>query len=174
MKRYTEEEIKALREGVKHTWLDFQQMQEFEKDPMIVSEGNGIRVRTIDGREYIDAISGAIVTGIGYSNDEVRKAIKEQADQLCWWPVLHATTPPAVNLSKKLAELLPGNLDTVFLLSGGSEATECAMKMARQYHIQTGNPLKNKVVSRYWAYHGSTKGALSASGVGDKIRFDPF
>ncbi len=174
MTKYSQEEIKSLKEGVKHIWLDFQQMEEFEKNPMIVSEGDGIWVKTIDGKKYIDAISGAIVTGIGYSNQKVKEAMKEQIDQLCWWPVLHSTTPSAVNFVRKLVELLPGTLNNVFVLSGGSEATECAMKMARQYHIQTGNPLKNKVISRYWNYHGSTKGALSASGVGDKVKFDPF
>ncbi len=174
MNSYSEDEIRALKEGVKHIWLDFQQMAEFEENPMIVSEGDGIWVKTIEGKRYLDAISGAIVTGIGYSNQRVKDAMKEQIDQLCWWPVLHATTPPAVNLVKKLASLLPGDLNHAFILSGGSEATECAMKMARQYHIQTGNPLKNKVISRYWGYHGSTKGALSASGIGEKVKFDPF
>ena len=174
MVQYSPDAIDILKRNVKNIWLDFRQMQEFEQNPIIVSEGNGIRVKTVDGREFIDAISGAVVTGIGYSNEKVKEAIKRQIDELCWWPVLHATTPPALNLARKLAELLPGDLNTAFLLSGGSEATECALKMARQYHIQTGNPLKSKVISRYWSYHGSTKGALSASGVGDKVKFDPY
>ncbi|MBN1224420.1 MAG: aspartate aminotransferase family protein [Candidatus Aminicenantes bacterium] len=174
MTQYSKEEIALLKQSVKKIWMDFRQMQEFEQNPVIVCEGNGIKVKTIDGREFIDAISGAVVTGIGYSNEKVKEAIKKQTDELCWWPVLHATTPPALNLARLITELLPGDLNTAFLLSGGSEATECAMKMARQYHIQTGNPLKTKIVSRYWSYHGSTKGALSASGVSDKYKFDPF
>jgi adenosylmethionine-8-amino-7-oxononanoate aminotransferase len=171
---YSSDEIKMLEEGVKNIWLCFHQMQEFEENPVIIYEGEGIKVRGIDGKEYIDGISGAVVTGIGYSNQNVKEAMKKQIDELCWWPMLHATNPPAVKLAVKLAELLPGNLNHAFLLSGGSEATECAMKMARQYHIQTGNPLKAKVVSRYMAYHGSTKGGQSASGVGGGLRFDPL
>jgi len=171
---YSAEEIRMLEEGVRNIWLCFQQMQEFERNPVIIYEGEGIRVKGIDGKEYIDAISGAVVTGIGYSNRNVKEAMKKQIDELCWWPMLHATNPPAVKLAKKLAEILPGNLNNAFLLSGGSEATECAMKMARQYHIQTGNPLKTKIVSRYMAYHGSTKGAQSASGVGGAARFEPL
>lgn len=171
---YTSEEIRMLEEGVKNIWLCFHQMQEFEEKPVIIYEGEGIRVKAIDGKEYIDGISGAVVTGIGYSSQTVKEAMKKQIDELCWWPMLHATNPPAVKLAVKLAELLPGNLSHAFLLSGGSEATECAMKMARQYHIQTGNPLKTKVVSRYMAYHGSTKGAQSASGVGGGLRFEPL
>jgi adenosylmethionine-8-amino-7-oxononanoate aminotransferase len=171
---YNTEEIEMLEECVKNIWLSFQQMQKFEKNPVIICEGEGIRVKAIDGKEYIDGISGAVVTGIGYSNQNVKEAMKKQIDELCWWPMLHATNPPAVKLARKLAELLPGALNHVFLLSGGSEATECAMKMARQYHMQTGNPLKTKIISRYMAYHGSTKGAQSASGVGGGLRFEPL
>lgn len=164
----------SITDLVKHIWLDFQQMAEFEKNPLIVKSGEGIRVRTVDGRELIDAISGAVVTGLGYRNAHVEQVMKEQVDKLLFWPILHGTTEPALRLAARLAELLPGDLNRAFLLSGGSEATECALKMSRQYHIQTGNPRKYKVISRYWAYHGSTKGALSASGVADKRKFDPF
>jgi adenosylmethionine-8-amino-7-oxononanoate aminotransferase len=157
-----------------HIWLDFQQMAAFERDPIVVASADGIRVQTTDGRELVDGISAAMVTNLGYSNERVKQAMVEQIRQLCFWPVLHATTEPAVALANRLCEVLPGDLDRAFLLSGGSEATECAMKMARQYHVETGNPRKVKVVSRYWAYHGSTKGALSASGVGDKHKFEPF
>ncbi len=163
-----------LSELVPHIWLDFQQMAEFEKHPVIVVEGDGIRVRTADGRELIDGIAGAVVNGLGYRNERVQRAMKEQIDRLLWWPVLHSTTEPALRLAAKLAQLLPGDLDRAFLLSGGSEATECAMKMARQYHLQTGHPEKYKVIGRHWGYHGSTKGALSASGVADKKKFLPF
>lgn len=159
---------------VPHIWLDFQQMAEFEKDPMIVVHGDGIRVSTADGREFIDAVSGVLVTGLGYANAHVQQAMKEQVDKLLFWPPLHSTTEPALRLAAKLAQMLPGDLDRAFLFSGGSEATECALKMARQFHVQTGNPRKYKVIGRYWGYHGSTKGALSASGVADKRKFDPF
>lgn len=167
-------EHEELKKKVRHIWLDFMPMDEFEADPLIITKGSGIRVWSSDGREFIDGVSGAIVTSLGYGNAAVCDAIKRQLDQLQFWPVLVSTTPPALQLAERLAEILPGDLNNVFILSGGSEATETAMKMARQYHIETGSPLKNKVVSRYWAYHGSTKGALGASGVSDKQKFDPF
>jgi adenosylmethionine-8-amino-7-oxononanoate aminotransferase len=163
-----------LKEKVRYIWLDFMQMASFEADPLIVAGAFGIRVWTSDGREYIDGVSGAISVSLGYGNQAVCDAVKTQIDQLQFWPVLHSTTPPALNLAEKLAGMLPGSLNHVFLLSGGSEATETAMKMARQYHLQTGSPLKEKIISRYWGYHGSTKGALSASGVSDKQKFGPF
>lgn len=174
MVQYDRETIDQLNKQVRHLWLDFMQMEHFRQEPLIIAEGDGIRCRSIEGKEYIDAIAGASVNSIGYNNRAVREAVKSQADELLFWPILHSSTPPAVRLAARLAELLPGDLNNAFLLSGGSEATECAMKMARQYHVNTGSPLKTKVVSRYWAYHGSTKGALSASGVADKQLFDPF
>jgi adenosylmethionine-8-amino-7-oxononanoate aminotransferase len=174
MDQYTTEELEQYKENVQCVWLDFMQMEQFRRHPLIIVQGEGIRCRSIEGKEYLDAIAGASVTSIGYNNRVVSEAIKRQADDLLFWPILHATTIPAVRLAHRLAELLPGDLNNAFLLSGGSEATECAMKMARQYHVNLGYPLRNKVVSRYWSYHGSTKGALSASGVADKQLFDPF
>ncbi|MBN1315324.1 MAG: aspartate aminotransferase family protein, partial [Anaerolineales bacterium] len=174
MLQRSDETNEQLKKQVRHLWLDFMQMEAFRREPLIIAGGDGIRCSSIDGKEYIDAIAGASVNSIGYNNRAVREAIQRQAGDLLFWPILHSTTKPAVHLAARLAELLPGDLNNAFLLSGGSEATECAMKMARQYHVNTGNPLKTKVISRYWAYHGSTKGALSASGVADKQLFDPF
>jgi len=166
--------LSAATLDLSHVWLDFQQMAEFERNPIVVTAGEGIRVRTADGRELIDGISAAMVTSLGYSNQHVKEAMIEQIRELTFWPVLHATTSPAVALAGRLCELLPGDFARAFLLSGGSEATEAALKMARQYHLQTGRPRKVKVISRYASYHGSTKGALSVSGVSDRQRFDPF
>lgn len=165
---------RELRELVRHVWLFSQQMDEFQKDPLIVTGGSGIYAETSDGRTLMDGISGATVTGLGYGDAAVAAAMKAQIDKFLFWPPLHATSEPALRLAAKVCELLPGDINRVFLLSGGSEATECAFKMARQYHAQTGNPGKHKVISRHWAYHGSTMGALSASGVPDKRGFGPF
>ena len=112
-------------------------MEKFEEDPMIVVEAEGIRVRTDDGREFIDAIGGAIVSTLGYGHPRMRKAIQQAAEGLDFWPVLHSTTPSAIRLAARLAEVLPGDWNTAFLLTGGSEATETSFKMARQYHRQT-------------------------------------
>jgi taurine-pyruvate aminotransferase len=164
----------ALRELVPHVWLDFQQMDEFQRYPLIVTGGHGIYATTSDGRTLMDGISGAAVTSLGYGDAAVAEAMKDQIDRFLFWPPLHGTNEPALRFAAKLCELLPGDINRAFLLSGGSEATECAFKMARQYHAQTGNPGKYKVIGRYWGYHGSTMGALSASGVPDKRGFGPF
>lgn len=163
-----------LRGWVRHIWLDFQQMAAFERDPLVVVEGRGLRVRTDDDREFIDAIGGAMVSTLGYGDPKIREAMHASVDRLDFWPTLHGTTPAAIKLARRLAELLPADLNTAFLLSGGSEATETAMKMARQYHRNTGEGTRFKVVSRYWSYHGATLGALAASGVGDRRKFEPL
>lgn len=163
-----------LRAAVRHIWLDFQQMAAFEQDPLIVVAARGLRVWTDDGRDFIDAIGGAMVSTLGYGDETIRRAMHAAVDRLDFWPVLHGTTPAAVALARRLAELLPGDLNTAFLLSGGSEATETAMKMARQYHRNRGEGTRFKVISRYWSYHGATLGALAASGVADRRKFEPL
>lgn len=163
-----------LRDWVRHVWLDFQQMAEFEQDPLVIIGGKGMRVWSDDGTVLIDAIGGAIVQSLGYGDEAVRAAMHASIDRQDFWPVLHATTPAALRLARRLAELLPGDLDTAFFLTGGSEATETAMKMCRQYFRNNGAATRFKVVSRYWSYHGATMGALAASGVADRRKFEPL
>ena len=145
-------------------FLDFMQMQEFAKAPLVFVEGRGNRLVTADGRQFIDGLSGVFVTSLGQGNRSVIEAITEQLKRLAFAPPLHGTNPPALELTQILLRLAPEGVSAVKLLSGGSEATEAAMKMARQYHRQTGHPGKYKIVSRYGAYHGGTMGALSAGG----------
>lgn len=81
------------RDWVRHIWLDFQQMSVFERDPIIVVSGRGMRVTTDDGREFIDAIGGAMVSVLGYGDGDIRQAMHASVDRLDFWPVLHSTTP---------------------------------------------------------------------------------
>ena len=156
-------------------FLDFMQMQEFAKDPMIFAEARDGRLITADGREFIDGLSGVFVTSLGQGNQTVINAMTEQLKRLAFAPPLHGTTPPALELTQMLLDLAPEGVTAVKLLSGGSEATEAAMKMTRQYHRQTGNPRKYKFISRYGAYHGATMGALSAGGGRErKAVFEPL
>jgi len=156
-------------------FLDFMQMQEFAKDPMIFAEARDGRLITADGREFIDGLSGVFVTSLGQGNQTVINAMTEQLKRLAFAPPLHGTTPPALELTQMLLNLAPEGVTAVKLLSGGSEATEAAMKMTRQYHRQTGNPRKYKFISRYGAYHGATMGALSAGGGRErKAVFEPL
>ena len=111
----------------------------------------------------------------GHGNSRIIRAMKEQLDELTFNPPLQSTNLRALQLSELIASLTPGDLRTVKFFSGGSEATEGAMKLARQYHKQTGNPRKYKVISLYDSYHGATMGALGASGVTKrKTAFEPF
>ena len=159
---------------LKHVVLDLRQMSEFVQDPLIMARADGVRYYDIEGNCYLDGLSGIFVVTVGHNNRRVIEAIKAQVDQLCFAPPLHGTNVPAVQLAKKIAEITPGDLNTVKLLSGGSEATEAGMKMARQYHKQAGTPTKYKVISCYRGYHGATMGALSATGtIRRKWMFEP-
>lgn len=164
----------AMTAQLRHLWLDFQQMADFERDPLIVVGGKGMRVWASDGREFIDAIGGAMVSTLGYGDEDVRSAMHAAIDRQDFWPILHSTTPAALRLASLLAQLLPDSLNTTFLVCSGSEATETAMKMARQFHRNSGEASRYKVVSRYWSYHGATLGATAASGMRDRARFEPL
>ncbi len=156
-------------------FLDFMQMQEFAKHPFIVAKGAGIRLTDTSGKTWLDGLSGVFVTSIGHGNPRAIAAITGQLQRLAFAPPLHATTPAALELAELLLKIAPPGVTALKFLSGGSEATEAAMKLARQYHQQTGHPRKYKIIGRYGAYHGGTMGALSAGGGRDrKSPFEPL
>ena len=157
-----------LNDIIPHIFLDFMQMQEFAKDPLVFVGGEGIRLTDTAGRQFIDGLSGVFVASLGHGNMPVIEAMMAQARQLAFAPPLHSTNLPALKLTELLLQIAPEGVGAVKLLSGGSEATESAMKLARQYHHQTGSPRKYKIVSRYGSYHGGTMGALSAGGGRDR------
>jgi adenosylmethionine-8-amino-7-oxononanoate aminotransferase len=170
------------------------QMAEWSKAPLVMARADGVHYWDVAGKRYLDALSGIYVVSVGHNNRRVIDAIHRQLDVLCFSPSMHGTNPVAVQLANLLAELLPsplpltpspkrgGGTGTSVTLSpfggggrgegwavkfqcGGSEVTEAAIKLARQYHRLTGNPGKYKVISRYLSWHGSTLGSLSASGL---------
>jgi len=151
-------------DDLKHIVLDFKQMKHFAQEPLIIERADGVWYWDTQGRRILDGLSGVFTVTVGHNNRRVIEGLKQQLDTLAFAPPLHATNLPAIRLAKLIAEIAPGDLHTVKLLSGGSEATEAAMKLARQYHRQTGNPNKYKVVARYQGYHGATMGALGATG----------
>jgi adenosylmethionine-8-amino-7-oxononanoate aminotransferase len=156
-------------------FLDFMQMQEFAKAPLVFAEGEGIRLKTADGHAFIDALSGVFTASIGHGNRAVIAAIGAQLERLAFAPPLHGTNPAALQLTELLLRVAPAGVGAVKLLSGGSEATEAAMKLARQFHRQTGAPHRYKIIGRYGAYHGGTMGALSAGGGRErKAPFEPL
>src|ERR1700758_1956087 len=141
------------------------QMAEWSKSPLIMARADGVHYWDVAGKRYLDALSGIYVASVGHNNRRVVEAVKKQLDTLPFSPPLHGTNPVAVQLANLLAEVAPGDLSAVKLQCGGSEVTEAAIKLARQYHKLTGNPGKYKIISRYQSWHGSTLGSLSASGL---------
>lgn len=126
--------------------------------------GDGCYLIDQDGKRYLDASGGAAVSCLGHSDEKVRAAIHAQLDALPFAHTGFFTSEPAEALAARLAGLAPGDLDRVYLVSGGSEAVEAAIKMARQYFLEVGQPQRRHIVARWQSYHGNTLGALSAGG----------
>ena len=144
------------------------QMQEFVRDPLLMNRAEGCYYWDVNGKKYLDGLSGIYVVSVGHGNRRVLDAIKQQMETLCFSPPMHGSNPVAVRLANRLVELAPGDIAAVKLACSGSEATEAAFKMARQYHKLTGHPGKYKIISRYQSWHGSTMGSLSASGLSSR------
>jgi adenosylmethionine-8-amino-7-oxononanoate aminotransferase len=141
------------------------QMAEWSKNPLLMAKADGVFYWDVNGKRYLDALSGIYTVSVGHNNRRVIEAIHQQLDTLHFSPPMHGTNPVAVQLANLIAEVSPGDLNTVKFECSGSEVTEAAIKLARQYHKLTGNPGKYKILSRYLSWHGSTMGSLSASGL---------
>jgi len=146
------------------------------KSPRPMLKGaEGIHMWDTDGKRYIDGSSGAMVSNIGHSNPAVLAAMRAQMDQSTFGYRLHFQTASSEALAEKITSLTPKGLDRAFFVSGGSEAVESALKMARQYALTQGQAQRFKVISRYPSYHGSTLGALAITGYAPMTApFDPM
>ncbi|MEH7307725.1 aspartate aminotransferase family protein [Neobacillus drentensis] len=141
----------------------------------VIDYGQGVYLFDMDGKKYLDAASGAVTANIGHGVPEIIEAMNEQAKKVSFVYRSQFTSDAAENLARKIAELLPGDLNWCFFVNSGSEATETAMKMAIQYWQEKGVQTKSKVLSRWVSYHGITLGALSMSGhPGRRARFVPL
>ncbi|MEX0971359.1 MAG: aspartate aminotransferase family protein [Paracoccaceae bacterium] len=137
-----------------------------------LDRGEGIYLFDESGKRYIDGSSGAMVSNIGHSNPRVLAKIKAQMDKATFGYRLHFRTHPSEDLAAKTVAMMPKGLDRVFFVSGGSEAVESAIKLARQYALTQGQASRYKVISRFPSYHGCTLGALDLTGYAP-LR-DPF
>lgn len=126
--------------------------------------GDGCYLIDADGKRYFDGSGGAAVSCLGHSNDRVKQAIKDQVDKLAFAHTGFFTSEPAEALAALLVEHAPEGIDRVYFVSGGSEAVEAAIKLARQYHVERGEPQRRHVIARRQSYHGNTLGALAAGG----------
>lgn len=129
-----------------------------------LDRGEGIYLFDESGKRYIDGSSGAMVSNIGHSNPRVLAKMKAQMDKATFGYRLHFRTHPSEDLAAKTVAMCPKGLDRVFFVSGGSEAVESAVKLARQYALATGQGGRYKVISRFPSYHGCTFGALDLTG----------
>ena len=132
--------------------------------PPVAVRGEGIYLIDADGRRYIDACGGAAVSCLGHGHPQVLAAIQEQAARVEFIHTGFFTTEAAEELAEVIADGSPGALDRVWFTSSGSEATEAALKLARQYHLERGDTGRSNVIARRLSYHGNTLGALAAGG----------
>ena len=161
----------------RHLWMHFTRMgmyDEHHQVPVMV-RGEGPYVWDQHGKRYLDGLAGLFTSQIGHGRTELAEAASKQASELAYFPLWTYAHPRAIELADRIAELAPGDLDHVFFTSGGSEAVESAWKLARQYFRVTGQPGRYKVISRNIAYHGTTMGALSITGIPElKGPFEPL
>ncbi|MBY3468770.1 aspartate aminotransferase family protein [Rhizobium laguerreae] len=126
--------------------------------------GQGIHINDSEGRSYIDGSGGAAVSCLGHNHPEVLEAMKAQMGRITYAHTSFFTTDVAEELAEQLVKLAPKGLDYVYLVSGGSEAVEAALKMARQYFVEIGQSQRRHIIARRQSYHGNTIGALATGG----------
>jgi adenosylmethionine-8-amino-7-oxononanoate aminotransferase len=136
----------------------------FDQDYPVAVRGAGIEIIDRDGKRYIDASGGAAVSCLGHSHQRVIEAVRRQVQELEFAHSSFFTNEPAEALADRLIADAPAGLDKVFYVSGGSEAVEAALKMARQYFVEIGQPERRRFIARRQSYHGNTLGALSVGG----------
>ena len=158
-----------------HLWGHFTRQSAWAQNVPTIVRGEGHHVWDDTGHRLIDGLSGLFVVQLGHGREELAAAAAAQARELAYFPVWSYAHPQAIDLAERLASYAPGDLDRVFFTTGGGEAVETAWKLAKQYWRLRGRPGKHKVVSRAIAYHGTTHGALSITGLPElKQQFEPL
>jgi adenosylmethionine-8-amino-7-oxononanoate aminotransferase len=150
----------------RHLWMHFTRMSAYaDAEVPIIVRGEGCYVYDEHGKRYLDGLSALFCVNIGHGRADIAQAGADQAKELGFFTNWSYAHPPAIELAARVASLAPGDLNRVFFTSGGSEAVESALKLSRQYHGLRGKPRKHKVIAREIAYHGTSLGALSATGI---------
>ena len=133
-------------------------------NPPIAASGDGCYIIDTEGKRYLDACGGAAVSCLGHSDPDVVAAIKAQADAIPYAHTGFFSSQTSIDLAELLIANAPGDIDKVYFVAGGSEAIETALKLTRQYFLETGQPSRSKFIARWQSYHGNTLGALAAGG----------
>jgi len=145
-----------------------------ERGLRVFVEGHGATLTDAQGNTYLDGLAGLFLVNVGHGRSEIATAMAQQAAQLAYTAASNAANPASVALAEKVAELAPGDLDRVFFCSGGSEAVESALKIAKQAQALRGFPKRYKVIARRGSYHGTTFGASSLTASASESYFGPF
>ncbi|HEY7047462.1 MAG TPA: aminotransferase class III-fold pyridoxal phosphate-dependent enzyme, partial [Jatrophihabitantaceae bacterium] len=159
-----------------HLWMHFTRHASYADAPVpTIVRGEGAYVYDVNGKRYLDGLAGLFVVQVGHGRRELGEAAAKQAGELAFFPLWSYAHPQAIELADRLAGYTPGDLNKVFFTTGGGEAVETAWKMAKHYFKLIGKPGKHKVISRSIAYHGTTHGALSITGIpAAKEMFEPL
>ncbi len=158
-----------------HLWGHFTRQSSWQHGVPTIVRGEGHHIWDDAGHRLIDGLSGLFVVQLGHGREELAAAAAAQARELAFFPVWSYAHPQAIDLAERLASYAPGDLNRVFFTTGGGEAVETAWKLAKNYWRLRGRPGKHKVVSRAVAYHGTTQGALSITGLPElKQQFEPL
>jgi len=156
-----------------HLWHPFTQMEGY--NPKIITSAQGCMIRDIDGKEYLDGFASLWTVNIGHGRKEVMDAVVAQMQEISYFSLFQVSNLPAIKLAAMLAEMLPGDLNRIFLTLGGSESVDTALKIARQYWRNRGQGEKFKIISRRRAYHGTGGGGTAAQGLtANRTKFEPL
>jgi adenosylmethionine-8-amino-7-oxononanoate aminotransferase len=160
----------------RHLWMHFTRMGAYEEQEVpIITRGEGCYVYDEHGKRFLDGLSALFCVNAGHGRAEIGEAMAEQAAELGFYTNWSYAHPRAIELAAKIASLAPDGFDRVFFTSGGSEAVESAWKMVRNWHRVNGEPTRTKIIAREIAYHGTSLGALAATGItGLRQQFEPL
>jgi adenosylmethionine-8-amino-7-oxononanoate aminotransferase len=164
------------RQALEHIWIHTARWLDLaERDGLrVLVRGDGCNLWDARGRVYLDSLAGLYVVNVGHGRKEIGEAMARQAGEIAYVSAASYTSLPAVQLGDVLAGLTPGDLNRFFFCSGGSEAVETAMKIAKQIQAMRGFPKRYKIIARLGGYHGATFGALSITSSRSETYFGPF
>src|SRR5215216_4900219 len=166
-----------VRRGLDHLWVHNTNYLDLAKPGgmIVIAKGDGIRLTDVNGKSYIDAMSGLWVVNAGHGRTELARVAAEQMSELAYINTFAYASPPAIDLASKLAEITPEGIERFFFVNSGSEAVETAIKMAQAYHFVRGDKKRTKIIARRGSYHGVTLGALSVNGstYASRVPYEP-